>query len=339
MEYYCRRHLDDAVQREFASPCSPVELLLGWREGDGEGVWCAHPADYLWQALSLSVASLMVCPPFAHPAMAHRASLPRKLPQLAACPTLEQELTIPSAGHQLDSFRPLVHALKHFCRPRTALELHDRPGAHHAVRSTSAPEDAMQANVDYLIDRSAVITTFLRLVIPTSLTLVPTDPDNTPQTSSLILAAIVAALQLLAFYLSGTTQKCAPLGKYEPPISVDALTVTNGNGKAPTTKPVLKDITQFATCSPISYVLFGWMSPVLALGATLESLSQDDLPALAANDRAPNVWEKMKKSETFKKGPKWANGLLWRLLLVNKNLFAWRELRLGRMGREEGTLT
>jgi hypothetical protein len=93
-------------------------------------------------------------------------------------------------------------------------------------------------------------------------------------------------------------------------------------------KPILKPISSITSCSPISYIVFSWLSPVLHRGAKLETLTQDDLPLLGANDRAPNLFDAIKRTEG-RKGPSWMNGLLWRVLLVNKRLFAWRESALG----------
>lgn len=90
---------------------------------------------------------------------------------------------------------------------------------------------------------------------------------------------------------------------------------------------MLKPISSITSCSPISYIVFSWLSPVLHRGAKLETLTQEDLPLLGANDRAPNLFDAIKDTEGSK-GPSWMNGLLWRVLLVNKRLFAWRESTL-----------
>lgn len=57
------------------------------------------------------------------------------------------------------------------------------------------------------------------------------------------------------------------------------------------------------------------------------SLSQDDLPLLGANDRAENLWERI-RNEKGEGGPRWVNRLLWRVLKVNRKLFYWRESSL-----------
>lgn len=116
------------------------------------------------------------------------------------------------------------------------------------------------------------------------------------------LDVLTVFFQGAAFLVVGTTDKCAPLGK-----AVD-----------------FSPVSSFGSCSPVSYLLFSWISPVLATGAKVVSLSADDLPYLGANDRADNLWDSF-RSEQGKKGPRWINPLLWRCLKVNRRMFYWRE--------------
>lgn len=85
----------------------------------------------------------------------------------------------------------------------------------------------------------------------------------------------------------------------------------------------LSPVSPIVSCSPISYILFSWISPVLATGNRVISLSASDLPLLAANDRASTLWNRINGSKG-EGGPKWANALLWRLLVVNSRLFWWQ---------------
>ncbi|KAL8277515.1 hypothetical protein RQP46_010070 [Phenoliferia psychrophenolica] len=169
----------------------------------------------------------------------------------------------------------------------------------------------------------ALISTLLRLVLPTAVSLAPspTLPRNVFITN-LTLAILTTFLQLLAFYIAGTTPRCAPLGKYVPLPPTDDPSASSFDVEA---LPVpLRPISALTSCSPISYILFGWISPVLEVGAKVESLSETDLPLLGANDRAENLWEKIKKSEGVDDGPRWANKLLWRIVKVNRVLFYWQ---------------
>lgn len=69
--------------------------------------------------------------------------------------------------------------------------------------------------------------------------------------------------------------------------------------------------------------MFDWIGPVLAIGAKVESLSQEDLPILGFNDRAETLWEKIRESNS-KGAPRYFNLLLWRCIKVNKHLFMWQ---------------
>jgi hypothetical protein len=141
--------------------------------------------------------------------------------------------------------------------------------------------------------------------------------------ASIVITALSAFLQFVAFALAGTTKRCAQQGKRDTSVATDH-TADGVNGTAPTGSEILKPVSEFSSCSPISFILFSWMTPVLNTGAKLESMSQDDLPALCANDRAPNLFEQIKRT-TSDSRPKWVNGLLWRLIVVNKRLFLWRK--------------
>lgn len=166
--------------------------------------------------------------------------------------------------------------------------------------------------------------TILRLIIPTSVSIIP-DPDEPrgPFLTAIVLDVLIAVLQAAAFLLAGTTQRCAPEGKYVAPIKIEAALL--GGEAAPIgEKQILRPVSAITSSSPIAYLFFNWLTPVLQHGATVESLSEDDLPLLGANDRAPNLFDAIKKEEGIK-GPSWANRLLWQVLIVNKRLFAWRK--------------
>lgn len=167
------------------------------------------------------------------------------------------------------------------------------------------------------------MSTSLRLILPTSASVLPApDVPETAKITTLVITGVSIALEVIAFALAGTTDRCAPQGKREPGLKTEAS--DSSNGAAAKYSEVLKPVTAFSSCSPVSFILFSWMTPVLNKGAKIESLSQDDLPALCANDRAPNLFSKMKLT-TSDTRPKWINGLLWRVLVVNKTLFYWRE--------------
>lgn len=173
------------------------------------------------------------------------------------------------------------------------------------------------------MNSSVLVSTLLRFILPTSASVLP-EPSipRATRIASIVITALSTALQFVAFALAGTTKRCAPQGKRENNVATDH-TADGANGLALTTSQILKPVSEFSSCSPISFVLFSWMTPVLNTGAKLESMSQDDLPALCANDRAPNLFEQIKKTTAHTR-PQWINGLLWRLLLVNKRLFLWR---------------
>lgn len=143
--------------------------------------------------------------------------------------------------------------------------------------------------------------------------------------------------QVLAFVIASTTPRSPQLGVIVlsstlPEISVDstapseatpllAVPTSNVGLAQPTT---VYPVTQISSCSPLSYVLFAWVTPVLARGSHLASLTKSDLPALPRRDRSANLWSEMQATQV--KPPSWFNALLWRLVVVNKNLFIWQSV-------------
>ena len=183
----------------------------------------------------------------------------------------------------------------------------------------------------YTIGLSAVLLagsflSFLKLIIPSSAELSPIDPDPSTGHVQLILSYVELAFVFAAFVTAGTTPRCAPLGKHAtglaaakvigpgPGAATDAL----ANEHGPTG---LVAATGFLSCSPISFILFGWISPVLQIGQTVETLRQEDLPVLGARDRAPNLWSQIQSSAQVGRGPGFVNPLLWRVIRTNQGLF------------------
>ncbi|KAL7336764.1 P-loop containing nucleoside triphosphate hydrolase protein [Rhodotorula toruloides] len=113
------------------------------------------------------------------------------------------------------------------------------------------------------------------------------------------------SLQLAAFLLLGTTPHSAPLIH-------------------PSHTPA-KPIITLPSTSPLSLLLFSWISPVLHTSYTsAEPMDEGTLPAIPAADRAPNAWRKIKESkELMHKAPRGWNPLLWRIVVVNRRLFFW----------------
>ncbi|GAA5944109.1 uncharacterized protein JCM15063_005316 [Sporobolomyces koalae] len=154
---------------------------------------------------------------------------------------------------------------------------------------------------------TSLAVTLLRILLPqsTHLSLLPsTLLPKYLYVPSLILLIISTVFQLVAFALAGTTPRCAPLvhSKTRKPVSL------------------------ITSCSPLSFLFFGWLSPVLASGLVAaqkeESLDEKYLPILSANDRAVNLWERIKGSaKLMDQAPRGVNRLLWRVLIVNKRLF------------------
>lgn len=164
----------------------------------------------------------------------------------------------------------------------------------------------------------------LKLVLPSSSELSPVVPDPASRRVQLVLTYLELAFDLLAFYTVGTTQRCAPMGKTPARASSPpSANAESFEGLSPDEHPPapLVPATGFLSCSPISFVLFAWISPVLKVGEQVESLSQSDLPVLGARDRAPNLWSQIQASSAVGRGPRFVNGLLWRIIRTNQALF------------------
>jgi len=162
-----------------------------------------------------------------------------------------------------------------------------------------------------ILTGAATFVTFLRILLPqaTHLSILPsTFLPNYLYVPYLVLLIISTTLQLVSFILAGTTPRCANLLQ-------------------PKTK---SPVVLISSCSPLSYIFFGWISPVLAQGLAAankdESVNEKDLPVLPEKDRAVNQWEMIKGSKhLMENSPKGINPLLWRILVVNKKLFYWRD--------------
>ncbi|GAA5837403.1 hypothetical protein JCM5353_002686 [Sporobolomyces roseus] len=159
---------------------------------------------------------------------------------------------------------------------------------------------------------AATFVSILRILLPksTHLSILPSTflPKHL-YVPSLVLVVISTILQLTSFILAGTTPRCAPL-------------------LHPKTR---KPITAISSCSPLSYIFFGWITPVLRTGleaaAKNESVNEEDLPSLSAQDRAVNLWEGIKDSKhLMDSAPRGVNRLLWRVLIINKKLFIWQSV-------------
>ncbi|KAM0789106.1 hypothetical protein ACM66B_003161 [Microbotryomycetes sp. NB124-2] len=170
-----------------------------------------------------------------------------------------------------------------------------------------------------------VSTTFFRMILPTSASIAP--PENEPafvKHLSLALTYSTALLELVAFLLVGTTHRCAPHVTVAEASRHDYSADANGYAQDVEKVPV----TSYTSCSPLSFLLFSWLDPVLKLGSQLESLTQEDLPTLGANDRAPTVFGQI--AVTTDEGcPRFMNGLLYRILKVNKRLFIVQSVLAG----------
>lgn len=161
---------------------------------------------------------------------------------------------------------------------------------------------------------AATFVTFLRILLPqsTHLSLLPSpSTPNHRYIPSLIILALSTTLQLASFLLAGITPRCAQL--------------LHPRTKTP--------VSQISSCSPLSYIFFAWISPVLASGlaaaAKDESMNEKDLPILPSADRAVNQWETIKGSKhLMDSAPKGFQRLLWRIIVVNKRLFLWRKFSL-----------
>ncbi|GAA5841427.1 hypothetical protein JCM3766R1_004081 [Sporobolomyces carnicolor] len=161
-----------------------------------------------------------------------------------------------------------------------------------------------------ILTGAATFVTFLRILLPqsTHLSILPsTFLPKYLYVPSLVLLVLSTILQSASFILSGTTPRCAPL--------------VHPKTKSP--------VTLISSCSPLSYIFFGWISPVLAQGLAAaskdESVNEQDLPILPSQDRAANQWEMIKGSKhLMDNSPKGINPLLWRILVINKRLFLWQ---------------
>lgn len=172
-----------------------------------------------------------------------------------------------------------------------------------------------------ILTGAATFVTFLRILLPqsTHLSILPsTFLPKYLYVPSLVLLVLSTILQSASFILSGTTPRCAPL--------------VHPKTKSP--------VTLISSCSPLSYIFFGWISPVLAQGLAAaskdESVNEQDLPILPSQDRAANQWEMIKGSKhLMDNSPKGINPLLWRILVINKRLFLWREFCIVRFNVEQ----
>jgi hypothetical protein len=161
----------------------------------------------------------------------------------------------------------------------------------------------------FVLSALAVFVSLVRLVLPRSagLSLLPSPLLSTPvYRASLALLLTATLLEIGVFLMLGSIPRCAPL--------VHPIT-----GKEIVTQP---------SCSPISYMLFVWITPVLKLAYHADIIGEDMLPSLPAADRARNGWDRIRASEhLMNEAPKGWNALLWRIVVVNKRLFIWRASR------------
>ncbi|GAA5895239.1 hypothetical protein JCM6882_006625 [Rhodosporidiobolus microsporus] len=208
----------------------------------------------------------------------------------------------------------------------------------------------------------SLFLTLLRLILPrsTGLSILP-NPASEGVHVERALAAADTVLQLAAFLLVGTTQRCAPLylssststSTSSPSTSSSPLTPTSSPSPSP--KPILP----LPSASPLTYLLFSWITPLLTssyassreLSHLNQPLDEASLPALPARERAGAVWrgvEEMVRGSSKAKGrgkgkkvgggegkgeehwldregaPKGWNKLLWRVVKLNQGLFIWQ---------------
>ncbi|GAA5926134.1 hypothetical protein JCM3775_005214 [Rhodotorula graminis] len=180
----------------------------------------------------------------------------------------------------------------------------------------------------FALTASAFFLTLLRLVLPRTTgwsflpprNLAPVDPytdlvftrattlstNAAPDhvyTAQLALVLTTSILTLVAFLLTGTTPRCARLVHPK------------------THQPVVT----LASCSPFGYLLFTWVTPVLHACYSSDSIDDKSLPALPAADRAHNLWERFRVTDgLMARAPNRWNRLLYRLVVVNRRLFAWQ---------------
>ncbi|GAA6024648.1 hypothetical protein JCM8202_000420 [Rhodotorula sphaerocarpa] len=159
----------------------------------------------------------------------------------------------------------------------------------------------------FVLAATAFFVSLVRLVVPRSagLSLLPPATGLAASTyrASLALLLVCVGLEALAFLQFGSIPRCAPL-------------------LHPTSR---KPIVSLPSCSPISYILFAWISPVLRSSYQVDIISEETLPSLPATDRAKNGWDRIRASEhLMDAAPKGWNALLWRLVVVNQRLFIWQ---------------
>ena len=157
---------------------------------------------------------------------------------------------------------------------------------------------------DYLVSLSLVLSlelalSLFRIVVPRSVS-----QESHPRTAiDIFLVVATTVMEAIALALASTTPRQARL--YH--LRLDA-------------EP--KGVTLLASCSPLSYLLFTWATPVLKLGAKLETFTQEDVPDLAEKDQAPRQWRRIKSQKAS--APPGVNNLLWRVLLENRFVFGWQ---------------
>lgn len=158
----------------------------------------------------------------------------------------------------------------------------------------------------FVLSTLVVFVSLVRLVLPRSAGLSPFPSpllSTAVYRASLALVITATLLEIGVFLLLGSIPRCASL--------VHPIT-----GKEIVTQP---------SCSPISYMLFVWITPVLKLAYHADIIGEDMLPSLPAADRAKNGWDRIRASEhLMNEAPKGWNALLWRIVVVNKRLFIWR---------------
>ncbi|BGP24141.1 ATP-binding cassette transporter [Rhodotorula toruloides] len=163
----------------------------------------------------------------------------------------------------------------------------------------------------FALSSSALALTLLRWLLPrsTGLSLLPPREayGSTVYAAQMAISLASTALQLAAFVILGTTPRSAPL--VHP------------------TKPN-KPIISLPSTSPLSLLLFSWISPVLhhnSSSALSEPMSEETLPAIPAAYRAREAWRKVKESKgLMEQAPRGWNPLLWRIVSVNRGLFFWQ---------------
>ncbi|GAA5861561.1 hypothetical protein JCM8547_008073 [Rhodosporidiobolus lusitaniae] len=192
----------------------------------------------------------------------------------------------------------------------------------------------------FTITTFALSITLLRLILPRSTGLsllpLPTLPSPTIHIARSLLGA-TTFLQLVAFLLVGYTPRSAPLYHLTTPVPTTAFTSPEGASITPTSSTQAKPIVLLPSSSPLDYLLFGWITPLLRASyddsrvqeqeGGAEPMNEASLPALPAAERAVNVWEGIKGTGRFMERenvPRGWNALLWRVVRVNRRLFVWQ---------------